>query len=248
MNNNTTKTSFKKIPVNITGSFQSTYLYAKLAMLENLWYSESALGTNPINGEVEIDRVSVSKYVNELDNLGFITITKQLVDGKNYYRNIYTLTLCSEYWVPVNNDFINLTTLSAKEKGFAIRLACLQAIPKTMKELCNQMGCKYETCKKYIQALEANGILNGQQLNEDYFPNLRKEAYKTKYQAKLRELRQLDGNQRIQKKLDWLEGTLTPEKFPYKFLYEKLIDIETGRWNRTDVKKEIKHMLNLTVA
>ena len=247
MNYTTTKTSFKKIPTNIFGSFQSTYIYAKIAMLENVWYSETALGTNPINKKVEIDRVSVTKYVNELDRLGFITIEKQPVIDKNYYRNIYHINLCDEYWIPVANDFINLTNLSAKEKGFAIRSACLQTSPKTLKELCKLMGCKFETCKKYIARLEEEGILSGQQLNEEYFPNLRKEAYKQLYLNKLSELRELTGNPRIQKKLDWLQSKLE-KQLPYKYLYEQLIKIETGSWQRMDCKKEVTHMYNIILS
>ena len=247
MNYTTTKTSFKKIPTNISGSFQSTYIYAKIAMLENVWYSETALGTNPINKKVEVHQHYVSKYVNELDELGFITIERQPVEDKNYYRNIYHINLVDEYWIPVKNDFINNTELSAAVKGFAIRLACLQQVPSTLKELSELLNADVKTCKKYIKCLEEANILHGLQLNEEYFPNLRKEAYKQLYLNKLSELRELTGNPRIQKKLDWLQSKLE-NQLPYKYLYEQLIKIETGSWQRMDCKKEVTHMYNIILS
>lgn len=247
MNNCTTKRTFQQIPVNIEGSLQSIYLYAKITMLEGKWYSETSLGKNATTHKQEIDRHTVSKCVHELHKSGFITIEKQYIEDECYYQNIYHINLSSELWIPVMNDFINLPKLSPSEKGFAIKMACLKVIPKTTTELCAIIGISINTCKKYIKSLEAAGILNGLQLNETYFPNLRKEAYKRKYELKLQELEQLTGNKRVTKMLDWFEKNLTPDKFPYKFLYNKLVDIETGFWDRQSVRKEIKHMYNVTL-
>ena len=246
MNNCTTRKTFQQIPVNISGSLQSTYLYAKISMLDNKWYSETSLGKNAITHKQELCRAVVSQCVNELDRNNFIKIHKESL-GDCKERNIYEITLFSSYWIPVMNDFINLPDLNPSEKGFAIRLACLKEMPKTLKELCAIIGISFPSCKKYIQSLEAANVLNGMQLNEEYFPNLRKQAYKNQYITKLNQLKQLTGNKRILNQIKWFENNLTPDKFPYKFLVTKLIEIEGGTWNRTEVKKEIKHLFNITI-
>lgn len=242
MNNNTTVRTFQQIPCNITGSIQSTYLYSKLCMLEGKWYSQKHLGTNPINREVEITKKYVSQYTRELESLGFLKIEKEEVQGSRE-RNIYHITLASETWIPVYNDFINLTTLNAAEKGFAIRLACLKEMPKTQKEIADIIGVSLPTCRKYIRVLEENNILNEKQLNETYFPNLKKEVWKNKYFAYKKQLRELTGNPRIQKKIDWLEQF--EEQMPYKWMHNKLEDIEIRRWGREEIKKELKHLANI---
>lgn len=259
MNNSTSKMTFQKIPVNITGSFQSTYLYSKLCMLVNTWYSEKALGTNPISRKTEITRQYISQYVNELYRLGFISITKEKVEGENFYRNIYTInSLVDEYWIPVANDFINNPNIPAVVKGFAIRLACLKDKPTTFKELCDVLDVNFRTAKKYIAILTENGILNGMQLNEEYFPNLKKEAWKKRYEAKFEDLysyatQPVYNKKGIQigivskamlNKLNWIKENLE-DKVPYKNLYKQLEELESGTWNRTDCKKQFK--LDLTL-
>lgn len=178
----TSKQTFQMIPqefTNRTVSIQALYIYSKLMMLQNTWYSETALGTNPVNREIEIYQHYISNYVNELQDKGYINISKQVVDDKEYNRNVYQILPIKGYWQAVMNDFINLTTLSAKEKGFAILLSLYRRFPASVNGISKLTGIAKDTVRKYIQSLQANNVLSTDyQLNAEYFPNLPEQAVK----------------------------------------------------------------------
>lgn len=229
----TSKQTFQMIPqefINCKISLQAIYVYSKLMMLQNKWYSETALGMNPISKEIEIHQHYVSNYVQELQKLSYIDITKEHIDGKEYNRNIYNILPVKGYWQAVYNDFINLTTLNAKEKGFAILLSLYKDLPKSINGISKLTGVDNKTVNKYVAHLKAESVLSDTyELNPIYFPNLQTEAVKEEYENKLSELRELTGNTAIQKKLNWIEKLTY---MPYKWKLDKLAEIEMGFFGR----------------
>ena len=61
-----------------------------------------------------------------------------------------------------------------------------------------------------MQHLAEAGVLVDNKLNTAYFPNLAEEANQKTYTQTVSQLRQLDGNTRIQKQLDWLDSLEAP--------------------------------------
>lgn len=205
----------------------ATYVYGKLLMLTNKWYSETALGTNPINRERELTQQQVSEYITELSKAQILEVEKVPVEGKGYNRNIYHPVHFIGYWGAVTNDFINLTTLTAREKGFAMQLASFPAykIPKSVNGISKLIGLAKDTTRKYLNRLKAIGIMSDDfELDATYFPSLQANHSKTLYESRLAELRHLTGNERIQKELDWLESTT----LDYNGKLKQLDKIELG--------------------
>ena len=227
--NITSKQTFQMIPqefTNVKVSLQAIYLYSKLMMLQNRWYSETTLGVNPISKETEIHQHYVSNYIQELYKLSFINVTKEQVDDKEYNRNIYEILPIKGYWQAVYNDFINLTTLNAKEKGFAILLSLYKDLPKSVNGISKLTGIDNKTVNKYIKRLKEESVLSDEfDINPVYFPNLQSEAIKQEYKNRLSELRKMNGNVAMQKKLDWVEKLTY---MPYKWKIDKLTEIEMG--------------------
>ena len=223
-------------------SLQSLYLYLKLVMLQGKWYCQSALGINPINKEKELTQQQVSKYLKELIDNGIITITKEPVQNQMYYRNIYNIEPIipeeSSGWRGIYNDFINLTTLSAKEKGFAALLSLIK-YPKSVRGIAKVTGIAEKTIAKYVKALQAVGVLSEDfYLNPDYFLI----PYKERYERQLKALQKLiednkqapfsnTGFERMEKQLDYFFKHFDVEKSSYKILYKQLCSIEGGCWN-----------------
>ena len=227
-------------------SIQATYLYGKIIMLlksnAEKTYSESTLGRNRFSGVQEISREQVSHYVNELIKSGFLDVEKQRVPDKDFFRNCYKEVPIAGYWGAISNDFINLTTLTAKEKGFAMQLASFPEymIPKSINGIGKLLHLDNRSVAKYLKALiEVGAIFKDYTLNPEYFLPLYKFNTKEEiaYNKKLKELELLTGNIRIQKQLEWLKTNLTPDKFSYKFLCEKLNEIEWGVFSKIESEK-----------
>lgn len=232
-------------------SLQSLYLYLKLVMLQGKWYCQSALGVNPINKEKELTQQQVSKYLKELINSDIITITKEPVKNQMYYRNIYNIEPIipeeSNGWRGIYNDFINLTTLSAKEKGFAALLSLIK-YPKSIHGISKVTGISEMTTAKYIKNLQAVGVLSEDYyLNPDYFLI----PYKERYEHQLKSLQNLiEDNkcapisntsiERIENQLEYFFKYFDVEKSNYKFLYKQLCNIEGGCWNLSEESKELE--------
>lgn len=213
--------------VNKKISIQATYIYGKLLMLTNKWYSETTLGINPISRESELTQHQVSNYVNELSTSGLLEIEKVPVTGQGYNRNIYHPVHFIGYWGAVTNDFINLTTLTAKEKGFAMQLASFPdyMIPKSVNGISKLLHIAKDTTRKYLNRLKEVGIMSDNfELDATYFPSLQANHSKTLYESRLAELRLITGSQRIQKQLDWLEST----DLDYNSKLKQLDKIEAG--------------------
>lgn len=218
---------------------KEVYLYSKLSMLENMNYCQTALGRTPTSHVTEMTRQTIANTIDGLKNKGFISVSKQRLDGNSYDSNIYTLLSFEGYFKGVYNDFINLETIDANTKGFAILLHLYGKPVTSYTSISKATGISDKSCKKYMETLEAAGILLNGELIEKYFPRLAKESLKREFDAKVEELTSIEFNEAtkayISRCIDNLIKQLADGKITYKFAIERLTAIAAGLyWIKKD--------------
>lgn len=226
----TTKKTFQRIPERFLTdqvSPKAVYLYAKISMLENKEYCQTAMGTHP-NGKKEMTRQTVEKMTTELVNSNYITDVFDYVDGYKFKMHTYYLKDYEGYFKGVYNDFINLDTVSASEKGFAIMLSLLKEIPSSFREMERLTGVSANSCKSYFEALVNAGVIVGGKLNNIYFPDFidPTSIARRKYEESLKETKEMfTNNQRITNQLLDLE----------KKVSKKPVNEITYNWGRKQI-------------
>jgi len=244
---NTTKKTYQRIPVLMLEkqvSPKEAYLYAKLSMLENKHYCQAALGKTPLNKKVEMGRDTVSKTIEALSNDGFIEITQTRLEGHTFNSNVYFLLPYEGYYRSVYNDFINLETLDANTKGFAILLQLYGKKVDNISEISRATGVSINSCKKYIAALEAEEVLVDGELSREYFGKQHIDSLKREFESKSEAIIEpLDSSSETYKYrvrcLENLRDQLSNNYITYKMAIGRITDIEAGTyWNGKQFKSE----------
>lgn len=188
------------------------YLYLKLNMYSGSTrgYNKKFLRSNAAGVE-EMTEPTFDKCRKALVAKGYIYVAMEKKDNGSFYNTYHILERIEESkFEAVANDFLNLTSLTANEKGFAVLLAFMKEIPTSYYAIAKATGVDQKACKRYMQHLTEAGVLVDNKLNTAYFPNLAEEANQKDYEKKVSDLRQLDGNSKIQKQLDWLDSLEAP--------------------------------------
>ena len=228
------------------------YFYAKVKMLAYnkayVSYNQKTMGTNPITKERELSKESIQSITNSLVDKGYLYPAKDKVGGQ-FESYLYKETKKGEtdYWVGIYNDFINLG-ISAKAKGFAIKLAMLKNIPDNYKAMSKETGVGDKACKKYCEELIAANVLIGNKLSSVYFYEVT--AEQKRFEEELAKLSQIEETnpeyKKYQKQLDWVKNHMMDfddVKHMYNFGTKMLKQIQAGTFKKMKMEKQLESII-----